>query len=458
MTLKDRVVFEALVARVRPKIQRRLPPATVVIWPRADETRPSWKKLDEFVLKSSEGFVVHADVAGFYESIDHSRLRRALADAGVDLTLTETLMTFLRAAMGADRGLPQGLGSSDSLATLYLAASDRDLLADGIHFARHGDDYRLVASTRDEAVRTAHLFEAALRRNALLPNGRKLWIQTRERYEAECHDVTTASDEFKRKIQLSRVDELDDKSDEELAELASQYEIDEDAQWRYFYHGAMDPAEFRDLIAPFLGPTAQEVLEELYRDAINRDGDLPAQLRHARIVYCLQRLASAKAHGPLSSILQAMRDFPDETDELCSYLLSMCDADPKAVASICVGFLTETGYATDWQQAWVLRVLSRCAASAPPGTIDAVAEYMESPTRGWLARLEAARVLAATGALAVESARALRAQVPEAYKSDIAGLVAANHKRLSWAEEFLDGVRQDHLADVVVKGIIESKG
>jgi hypothetical protein len=51
----------------------------------------------------------------------------------------------------------------------------------------------------------------------------------------------------------------------------------------------------------------------------------------------------------------------------------------------------------------------------------------------------------------------LRTQAPEAYKSDIAGLVAANHDRLPWSESFLDGIREDHLADVVIKGIIDSK-
>ena len=457
MTLKDRVVFEALVAKARPKIQRRLPPDTVAIWPRADGSTPSWKKLDEFVLTSPEAFVLHADVAGFYESIDHARLRRALADAGVDAMLTDTLITFLRMIMGADRGLPQGLGSSDSLATLYLAGADRELIASGVRFARHGDDYRLLAPTRDAAVKAAHFFEAALRRCALLPNGRKLWIQPRQRYEAESRDVTTASEEFKVRIREARVDELGDKSDEELAEIASEYEIDEDAQWRYFYHGSMDPEEFRDLIAPFLNPSAQEVLEELYRDAINRQGDLPAQLRHARIVYCLQRLASVKAPGPLETVLEALRDFPDETDELCSYLLSLCETHADRVAVICGEFLVGTAYMTDWQQAWVLRVLSRCVASAEPATLAAVTTYLSEPAMGWLPRLEAARVLAANGTLRAEDARALRAQAPEAYKSDIAGLVAANHDRLAWSESFLDGIREDHLADVVIKGIIDSK-
>lgn len=457
LTLQDRVVYEALVSRASHKIQRRLPTERVVVWPRADATKPAWKKLEKFVLDSQDEYVLHADVAGFYESIDHPRLRRSLADAGVDPTLTETLMGFLLTIMGADRGLPQGLGTSDALATLYLASADRELIASGVRFARHGDDYRILATTHHDAVEAAHLFQQALRQCGLLPNGAKLWIESRARFEEASNDVARASDEFRQRIEETRVKELTGKTDDELAELASEYEIDEDAQWRYFYHGTIDTAEFRDLIAPFLSASAQEVMEQLYHDAINRTEDLPRQLTHARIVYCLQRLASAKARGPLDTALVTLREFPDETDALCSYLLSMCDAEPAYVASICIDFLTNTAYVTDWQEAWILRVLSRCVSAAKSESLATIAKIMENTERGWLPRIEAARVLAAAGKLSLEGARRLRTQAPEAYKSDLGGLVASNYEQLPWAEGFLEGLRQDHLADVVIAGVLSSR-
>lgn len=62
-----------------------------------------------------------------------------------------------------------------------------------------------------------------------------------------------------------------------------------------------------------------------------------------------------------------------------------------------------------------------------------------------------------TGHCALKTRERLERKRPEAYKSDIAGLVAANHDRLAWSESFLDGIREDHLADVVIKGIVDSK-
>lgn len=205
LRLQDRVVYESLVARMRPRIQRRLPPSDVVIWPRADGTKPDWKQLETGPLTTGAPFIVLADVAGFYESIDHTRLRRALADAGIEVVLIDTVLELLKQLMGDDRGIPQGLGTSDSLATLFLAAADFQMLAAGLTFARHGDDYRILASTESEAVRAAHLFEQALRDDALLANARKLRIVSASGYAGHLRDVEDASVAFREKMQAARV-------------------------------------------------------------------------------------------------------------------------------------------------------------------------------------------------------------------------------------------------------------
>ena len=117
-TLRDRVVFEALVAVARPKIAAHLVSADAVLWPRADATRPIWNVFERAPLSKNHGYVVSADVAGFYESVDHSRLMLSMADAGIESKSRTAIMAMLQNLMSDNRGLPQGVETSDSRNTL----------------------------------------------------------------------------------------------------------------------------------------------------------------------------------------------------------------------------------------------------------------------------------------------------------------------------------------------------
>jgi len=451
------VVYEALVDRMRARIARRLPATTVTIWPRADGTSGDWRGFENAPIAAGGRFIVLGDVAGCYESVDHHRLRRALADAGVDADLTDTLLGLLSALMGADRGLPQGLGSSDSLATLYLAAVDRALLARGVNFVRHGDDYRLWAGSHDAAVRSAHLLEQSLRDNALMMNARKIEVVGVTDYTAQLEDLTAATQSFRAQIHAARITDLEDRSDEELAILASQYEIDEDAQWRYFYHGSIDARDFRNLIAPFLEAGATDVLVELFRDAVSGNSELPAQLRHARIVYSLQRLAQAKDSRALTLVPDALTRLPSETDDLCSYLLALSATEPQRVFEVCEPMLAEGRYVSDWQMAWVLRVISRAAAQANEGALQRIRVVAADENRGWLARIEAIRVLAARSELTAEIATSFWNRAPAAYRSDVSGVVASYASSFPWSDAFLDAVSHDVLCDAIVRGVLAAQ-
>lgn len=43
----------------------------------------------------------------------------------------------------SSRGLPQGLNTSDTLATCYLTHVDRTVVSYGFRYVRHGDDIRM---------------------------------------------------------------------------------------------------------------------------------------------------------------------------------------------------------------------------------------------------------------------------------------------------------------------------
>lgn len=457
IALKDRVVLEALVHRLRPKITPRLLDASVVLWPRADETEPKYSELDASPIEKGGGYVVFGDVAGFYESVLHGRLKVDLAEAGAAQHNIDKLIDLLTALMGEPRGLPQGVVSSDSLATLYLAKVDSTLHGAGITFWRHGDDYRIWTPTWPDAIRAAHLFESALRSAGLLANSRKLRAQRFSTYAEQHVDLAKTTDRFKATIEAARLEALETMTEDQLMDLASEVEIDEDMQWQYFYHGTLDRAELASAIAPALAPKSLEVIEEMFREVVSPDlGSLHAELRHARLAFCLRRLAAAKSTIPLPHVAELILHNPDETQLVANYLLAVVSTQSAAVSAACQYILTNAIYMTDWQRAWVLRVLSRCGNTVSGELLENLVRNVDADSIGWLPRVEMARVLAVNARLSKPTVDNIYAKCGEAFRSDLVGVVVSHEEELPWARQFLEGAASDPLAKVVITALREN--
>lgn len=456
VALRDRVVLEAWVERARPRIERRLLPGDTVLWPRGTSRAPAFNELDSKPLATGGGYIVFGDVAGFYESVIHSQLGIELANAGVATEAIDAIIDHLGKIMGSGRGLPQGVASSDSLATLYLAPVDASLREAGVTFWRHGDDYRIAAPTWPEVMQFAHIFEAALRRSGLLANSRKLQAMHFSKYAEQDTDLDRATVDFRSRMEAARLASLETMDDDELAALVADVGLDEDIQWRYFYHHNLSLQELKDALAPSLTPQAMEIIEAMFRDVVSSSTGLPPELRHARLVYCLRRMAAAKSPAALAHAGDLLLTRADETQDVCNYLLSLVGQDGAAVAAACQYALTNSRYLTDWQQAWILRVLSRCTAHASSGLLAGLERAVEVDSTGWLSRIEMARVLAASGRLARNTAIHLNAHCGEALKVDLLGVIAAHEDRLDWAGPFLEGaIASDDLARVVITAVRE---
>jgi Reverse transcriptase (RNA-dependent DNA polymerase) len=116
-------------------------------------------------------FLVSADIANFYPSIDSARLMRKLNQRGVEPWLTTVLDDTLFGWKPQWRhGLPVGPVASNVIAEMALIDTDAKLLGDGIDFIRYVDDYRIfaadVASARHAIGRLAeHLHAEGLTLN-----------------------------------------------------------------------------------------------------------------------------------------------------------------------------------------------------------------------------------------------------------------------------------------------------
>lgn len=109
------------------------------------------------MLASAE-WAVTADIAKFFDNVDHQIVAAQLRNAGVDDDGAALVMKWLRAPVRSAagtlqrlKGLPQGAPISPVLANWHLTGFDIALEADGLSHVRYADDFIICTDTRERA-------------------------------------------------------------------------------------------------------------------------------------------------------------------------------------------------------------------------------------------------------------------------------------------------------------------
>lgn len=160
LTLSDRIVFEALIDSIKPSIEKKLLSSDHVMWPRATYVDKRWGEFEKAPLLTEEDYIVNADVTAFYDSIDHSILEDKIVKLTGENKVANALKLFLDRIMCSNKGLPQGILGSDTLATLYLQSVDAAMLRTGFSYWRHGDDIRMSVESMSLARESIATVEA----------------------------------------------------------------------------------------------------------------------------------------------------------------------------------------------------------------------------------------------------------------------------------------------------------
>jgi len=455
LRLEDRIVFEALVEPMRERIERYLISNEAVLWPRGLATEKRWDEFENAPLQQGGGYVALADVAGFYESVDHHRLVAELLRAGAEPNLVRALEDFLHDVMGGRRGLPQGIATSDPLATLYLAEVDAAVRRSGLPYVRHGDDMRISVATFAEGRKALSILEEALRRAGLMVNSSKVKVLKLSTYAGHLADLQSAQNNFRERMAQARREAIKKGESDKLEELLEKAGVDDETQWGWGYRG-LDVDDVLELLQEHIAPSVTEVIEEMFRDAMTRRPGTPNALQreiwHARVVYCLRRLAAARSAAGIPYSADLLIVFPEETQNVCSYLLSVIDQSPSEVVRAVEFVISRAGFLLGWQYGWLFRVLSRAATKADAVTVSHARTVMTTES-DWLARIEASRLVALRGGMTGAQANLLFNQAPDAYRTDIIAIAAARQSKERWAATFLEGARQDPINAVVLDGI-----
>lgn len=284
-----------------------------------------WRNFDKVSLGKlkGRGYVVIADIAGYYENIDVGRLMREVGvylEKGASLKgVSKSLSSCLNKwGMPRGRGIPQAMAPSHVLAELYLNPLDVLLRSRGFEHVRYLDDIRIFCDTKRDAISALHALRKAL-------DVRGLNLQSAK---SKIVKVDDARDEWRRvRAIVKRI------SDEILREitnvpLVSEYVEPEEVVRRMSRksHLAGEP----DLSAP-----DPEVIERAWEGF--ESGELIEVFDKTIYHYLLGRLADVGSSAAVSFSLAQLEDRPEETSSVLKYLDKVLDSADVSEVSRGIG-------------------------------------------------------------------------------------------------------------------------
>lgn len=225
-------------------------------------------------------YVGVTDIADFYSRIYHHRLDNALQSATGRRSHVSAIMRLLAGWNGTETfGIPVGNAPSRVLAEITISDVDDALLANGVHFVRFNDDYRVFATSYSEAYRhIAFLAEVLFRNHGLTLQPQKTNILKK----------ATFADRFVSTAEDRELDSLHARFHQLMYELGltNPYEM----------------IEYDDL------DTAHQILvdslnlSELFREQIEADGELDLGI----VKFVLRRMGQLGDDSLVDYILESL--------------------------------------------------------------------------------------------------------------------------------------------------------
>ena len=295
------------------------------------------------ILRHGNDWVVKADIASFYDSVDHELLRQLIEERWLqDDLILDLLCRCLRTWTGDGaghtfgRGVPQGYDASDFLASLFLYPIDQEMIGKGYEYVRYVDDIRILASTKDKANRGLIDLDLALKNAALILQARKTSLLKIEDIEKEC--------------------------DNSWAELS--------------------------YIARLPGEDREEELHRVFVSSLRRYRKGLDKQVESDLVFALNRMK--EPHEDVrDEVLRLLGDMPWRSESLTRYLVRHFKGDPIAIKGLRDFVETHTVYG--WALADALYVLARI--SDPDACRDICKEWVLDTRLPWYQRTIAVDLL-----------------------------------------------------------------
>lgn len=452
LTLADRIVFDAIVETLRPRIETALIGKDMVYWPRGLPEAKRWPEFEQAPVESGATHIAIADVTGFYESIDHERLGDVLVAITGRGASVEALTQFLQRVMRGSKGIPQGLEASDPIASAFLSPVDAAMARGGFLYARHGDDVRMACKSLGEAREALYVFEQELRRVGLLVNSSKALVMRMATYEAAISRSDLSHESTAQELTAARLAQVQENPDL-IGDLLQQLGKEQLA-WNLFYHGSVSFEDVVDEIAGNLRPDDMTIAGQVLRDALQRSdqpNDLSREEVHFRVTSSLMRLTAGRSPLAIEVASRLLARFPEKAELVSSYLAAQARTHSRSVLRTVAAMLREDRFQSDWEKAWLLVAMRKFADRLLESEASVVRAIANDEGSSHFVRMEALKTLAKRGEVSRSLVRRLWGICSPCFQPDIVAAVHYGRASCDWCDGFLAGVGADAINRVVIK-------
>lgn len=415
----------------------------------SDRSRVAYDAFQEAPLEF-EGcrYVLKADVASYYQYVDHERLvDEVVARTGDDLAVS-LAAELLGEASGRQFGLPQLSSVSDILADVYIDPLRRHLVRSGYPVWSFADDFRVACRSYEEALLALEVADEGARLLGLVLNELKTSTPGVDKYRASLTAVRDRERELFAVLQVEELDEPesgeypDDVDLDERADEASLIEEDE------FDEGDVGAEEVADegSVSEAQLLAASKVIELWVEEEEDEDTQRTERavvtamlLGRALRVYTRGQDASALEHVPSMLVYEASL-----TPTIARYVRA-CGEFARREARDTLDEVCGSGIVSTWQALWIAYVAGEIPRRRGGGQLAHV-EWLRGQlsSRQPALRAEAALSLARRRLLKADEVLEVAAGLPAMHRpTTLLALAALGHEAaaIGVAESDLDRLR-----------------
>lgn len=357
MSLEDRVLYRALVTLVSEALPENL------------RNRISVEQFRRAALDvPNVRYVSKADIAAFYEFVDHELLHAELISQTGEELAVDALSELLAAVMGRRVGLPQVHSSSDVLGDTYIDPARRSLLRRGHATFTYSDDFRIASASLGDARAGLESCEMAVRALGLVLNERKTFTYGVENYRASLTSFSDAEQRLfagdeprQQAIGLGFLDsDYEDSEGDDVEALtlgASPLDssIEEDEVLAAGHDEGAESVDHRRVQA------AQRAWEIWEREDESEEvqGGQEAAIAQSLLGRALHTLGTAGDTRPLESLSALLRFEPGLTPQVTAYISAYAENGGSARADLRSAFdqIVSGRILSAWQGMWLAHVM-----------------------------------------------------------------------------------------------------
>lgn len=403
MPIRERVFYRALVNLIEDDLPK---------YERSSEAFDNFEQGPIAVCDT--GFVIKADIANYFASIDHELLSREIVSRSGRQEVAQVLASFWRSLFNRGVGIPQMSEPSKSLAELLTENLHRSLVRRGLKVWRYADDFRIGVNTRSECVSALDAIHEESRSLGLSLNDWKTHVLPMGRYK----DLVNEPMEQESAARSSVIEDLT--AWDPYSDTGNDIYVPDDDDDHVYIGAAVQ------LLSDLASEEADAILEHS-----------GLRERHRLIRKSIDILEFFQDDSGLPFVSETLIQEPQLTPAVCRYLTSVATKNPDVVRQTILDILTKSS-PNKWQQIWLAWTLQAPSLEIPAKSQDLTdfvtallvdrSEFARSNALWAAARHKMLRQ--EQWAAVAESVRTLGAPYVAASLSGVTGLSEADRKRL----------------------------